>query len=103
MSNKYRTTLYIGVNADIYERIFQHKTGSGSVFTSRYKLTDLVYFEEFNFIEDAIAREKQLKRWHRDWKMNLIKEMNPDLVDLAEDWFTEDEISFHMQLLKKLK
>ena len=51
-----------------------------------------MYYEEFNTIEDAIVREKQLKNWHRDWKINLIKEANPGLDDLAVDWYTQEEI-----------
>jgi putative endonuclease len=53
-------------------------------------------------IEDAIDREKQLKRWHRDWKINLIKSVNPEMIDLAADWYSEEEIEFHIRLIKKL-
>ena len=60
-----------------------HKLGKGSVFTTKYKLSLLVYAEEFDNISDAIAREKQLKNWHREWKWNLVKQQNPRL----EDWY----------------
>lgn len=86
MSNKKRTTIYIGVTNDLQRRVGEHKSLNGSSFTSKYKLFDLVYYETFNDIEQAIAREKQLKNWHRDWKYNLIKEQNPLLENLAADW-----------------
>ncbi len=79
MTNKYRTTFYIGVTSDLNKRILQHILGEGSKFTKKYNLIDLVYFEEFTDINQAILREKQLKNWHHDWKINLIKEKNPTL------------------------
>lgn len=85
MSNKIRTVLYIGVTSNLANRVFEHKNGNGSVFTSRYKCFDLVYYEGFNDIEDAIAREKILKKWKREWKDNLIKKMNSNLKDLTND------------------
>jgi putative endonuclease len=62
--------------------MIQHKKGVGSKFTSKYNIRDLVYFEEFTDINQAILREKQLKNWHRDWKINLIKVKNPKLQTL---------------------
>lgn len=85
MSNKNRTTFYVGVTNNIERRVREHRSGS-SKFTGRYNLTHLVYFEKITDIVKAIEREKQLKRWHREWKINLIKFMNPDLEDLAKDW-----------------
>lgn len=82
MTNKYRTTFYIGVTADLSKRMVEHFQGSGSKFTKKYNLMDLVYFETFIDIDQAIAREKQLKNWHHDWKVNLIKEQNPTLETL---------------------
>ena len=79
MTNKYRTTFYIGVTSDLNKRMLQHTLGEGSKFTKKYNLIDLVYFEEFTDINQAILREKQLKNWHHDWKINLIKEKNPTL------------------------
>ena len=64
----------------------EHKTGIGSAFTSKYKLTCLLYYEKHGDIRNAIKREKQLKNWHRDWKMNIIKEVNPKMEDMAKDW-----------------
>ncbi|MEZ4810988.1 MAG: GIY-YIG nuclease family protein [Allomuricauda sp.] len=82
MTNKYRTTFYIGVTSNLSKRIIEHTEGIGSKFTKKYNLTDLVYFETFSDINQAIAREKQLKNWHHDWKINLVKEQNPTLKTL---------------------
>ncbi len=91
LGNSSQSSLYIGVTNDIERRIFEHKCGIGSVFTTKYLLTYLLYVEHFEKITDAIAREKQLKNWHRNWKLNLIKEFNPLLLDLAEDWYHEND------------
>ncbi len=64
----------------------EHSEGVGAKFTSKYNLIDLVYFEEFDNVNDAILREKQLKNWKREWKMNLIKMLNPELQDLKLDF-----------------
>lgn len=85
MSNKGRTTFYIGVTNDLERRVVEHKNGM-SVFTSKYKLFDLVYYEVISDIKTAISREKQLKRWHRGWKINLIKSFNPEFKNLSEGW-----------------
>ena len=85
MSNKNRTTFYIGVTNNLQRRVFEHKNGEGSVFTKKYSLHYLVHFERMPDIISAIKREKQLKSWHRKWKINLIKEQNPDLLDLSAD------------------
>jgi putative endonuclease len=79
MTNKYRTTFYIGVTANLKERLMQHSSGIGAEFTKKYNLTDLVYYEEFLDINQAIYREKQLKNWKRNWKVDLIKKINPTL------------------------
>jgi len=86
MSNKTRSTLYIGVTNDLERRVREHRNGIGTEFTNKYRLFELVYFEQISSITLAIQREKQLKRWHKEWKMNLIKELNPELIDLAKDW-----------------
>ncbi|MDR6942008.1 GIY-YIG nuclease family protein [Mucilaginibacter pocheonensis] len=82
MSNTYRTVFYIGVTADLRSRVWQHINGEGSIFVKKYKCHDLIYHEYFERITDAIDREKQLKRWHKDWKINLIKSINPEMKDL---------------------
>ena len=84
LSNFNRTTFYIGVTNNLESRITEHRNGTASQFTAKYKLYYLLYFEEFQSIQLAIAREKQLKRWHREWKINLIKTINPELKDLME-------------------
>ena len=83
MTNKRGGVLYIGVTADIAARIFQHKTGRGSAFCRKYGLTTLVLAEEYPTIEEAIAREKAMKAWKRQWKIELIEASNPNWDDLA--------------------
>jgi len=90
MSNEWLTTLYIGITNNLERRVLEHKVNKESNFTKKYKLNRLIYFEEGASIEDAIAREKQLKKWHIDWKWNLIKSMNPDLKDLSDGWYDEE-------------
>ena len=92
ISNKNRTVIYTGVSSNIEHRMLRHKAGRGSVFATRYHLTDLMYYERIHGMMNAINREKQLKRWHKEWKWNLVKSVNPELNDLAADWFSEDEI-----------
>ena len=85
MTNKPRGTLYIGVTNNIERRANEHYIEQGSAFASKYKLRRLVYIEETPDINNAIAREKQLKNWHRDWKINLIEAENPDWNDLISE------------------
>jgi len=85
LSNRSRNMTYVGVTTQLITRITQHKEGKGSVFTNKYNLKDLVYFEEFTDIFQAIAREKQLKNWRKEWKWNLIRASNPELRDLFDD------------------
>jgi putative endonuclease len=85
MSNKNRTTFYIGDTNCIERRVEEHKSGKNG-FSSRYNLFDLMYYERIIGFRNAIDREKQLKNWHRQWKINLIKEMNPEMKDLSRDW-----------------
>ncbi len=86
LTNKINTVLYIGVTNDLQRRVYEHKNKLVEGFSAKYNLSKLVYFEETGSIESAINREKQLKRWHRDWKINLIKENNPEFYDLSDDW-----------------
>jgi putative endonuclease len=78
--------LYTGVTSDLLSRVHQHRTGAVGGFTTRYAVNRLVWFEAALRMDEAIAREKQLKRWHRQWKLNLIEAGNPDWRDLAEDF-----------------
>lgn len=82
ITNKPRGVLYIGVTGGIDDRMERHVSGQGSKFSAKYKLKLLVYYEEFQYVQDAIARKKQLKRWHREWKFNLIEKSNPNWVNL---------------------
>ena len=75
-------TLYVGVTNDLARRIFKHKEQLTKGFTSRYGVTRLVWHESYNQITEAIAHEKELKKWRRDWKIRLIEEMNPEWEDL---------------------
>lgn len=86
MSNKVRSVLYIGVTNDLYRRYNEHKTGNIKGFTQKYRCCDLLYFEEYNNVNEAIAREKELKGWKRCKKENLIASNNPNNINLAEDF-----------------
>ncbi|MFC1633072.1 GIY-YIG nuclease family protein [Patescibacteria group bacterium] len=74
--------LYIGVTNNLIRRIFEHKQGKISSFTKRYKIYSLVYYEQANDISIAISREKQIKKWKRQWKVNLINQFNSQWIDL---------------------
>ncbi|TMU50491.1 GIY-YIG nuclease family protein [Flagellimonas algicola] len=87
ISNKKNGTIYIGYTNDLGKRMKQHKNGTGSRFAKRYALDKLVYYEKFKFPMSAIKREKQLKKWNRQWKINLINDFNPKWEDLT--WFFE--------------
>lgn len=87
--NKWNTTIYIGVTSELCYRVFQHKNKLIKGFTSKYNVDKLVHFEVFETPEEAILREKQLKGWRREKKLYLIKKKNPELKDLAEDWYDE--------------
>ena len=78
-------TIYIGVTSDLVQRIWKHRNGAFPGFTSRHRVFRLARYEQFGTMELAIAREKQLKRWHRGWKINLIEQDNPEWRDLAFD------------------
>ena len=84
MTNSKNSVLYIGVTSNLTKRVLEHKNHIYKGFSDNYNCTKLVYFEEFNNINDAIKREKQLKNWHRDWKTNLITNFNNNWKDLSE-------------------
>ena len=77
-------TLYIGVTSDLRKRVWEHKNDLVEGFTNKYRVHDLVYFESTRDIHSAIAREKQLKKWNRKWKLELIEKDNPGWEDLYE-------------------
>ena len=86
MSNYTRTVLYTGITNDLLRRVLEHKNEKGSIFTSRYKCFYLLYYEEHMDANSAIAKEKRLKKWLRQWKIDLIKKNNPEMLDLAAGW-----------------
>jgi putative endonuclease len=82
LASKKHGTLYLGVTRDIVRRSYEHRTKAVDGFTSRYGVDKLVWFEIYDDAATAIAREKELKKWRRDWKIRLIEEQNPGWVDL---------------------
>jgi putative endonuclease len=82
LASKIGGTIYIGVTNDLIRRVYEHKTKAVGGFTDEHDVDRLVYFEQFDDIENAIVREKRLKKWNRAWKIRLIEEANPDWVDL---------------------
>jgi putative endonuclease len=84
MASKRNGTLYIGVTNDLSRRVYEHREGLIEGFTKTYGVKHLVWFEDFPTAMDAIRREKRLKKYPRAWKINLIRERNPDWLDLAE-------------------
>ena len=93
LTNKRRGTLYIGVTNNFKRRIYEHRNGLQDGFTKTYGLQMVVLFERFQYVNHAIAREKQLKHWHRDWKISLIEESNPEWIDLYDKIFMDPESS----------
>jgi putative endonuclease len=82
VASKRNGSIYIGVTSNLIGRIWQHKQGTYDGFTKHYGINQLVYYETFTRMEDAIVREKRLKEWHRAWKLRLIEESNPEWRDL---------------------
>ena len=85
MASGFHGTIYTGVTSNLLQRIYQHREGILGGFTARYGCKRLVWFEMHGSMDSAIAREKQLKNWRREWKTALIEEVNPTWSDLAED------------------
>jgi len=88
MTNKYNTVLYTGMTNNFMRRVWEHKEGSGSIFTSRYSVTKLVYYESYENINLAIAKEKQIKGGSRQKKIDLINILNSKWNDLYEEALT---------------
>lgn len=85
LTNRKRGVLYIGVTNDMDRRLVEHRSGHNAGFTKRYNCHQLVLCEHYERIDEAIAREKQLKAWKRDWKITLIERSNPDWADLGDN------------------
>jgi len=90
MASASRRALYTGVTVKLRERIYEHEHDLIEGVSSKYKCHRLVYYETFNSVTDAIAREKQIKGWRREKKVKLLESMNPEWKDLAADWFPEE-------------
>jgi putative endonuclease len=84
LASRRHGTLYVGVNRDLSRRVWEHKTKATKGFTARYDLNRLVWYEEYPDPTSAISREKDIKKWRRDWKIRLIEEFNPNWLDLYE-------------------
>ena len=85
LANKRNGTLYTGVSSDLIKRVYEHKNGLADGFTKKYRIHHLVYFELHEDMLAAISREKQIKKWNRAWKLELIEKNNPEWRDLYED------------------
>ena len=85
LTNKPRSTLYVGVTNDLVRRVFEHREGLVKGFTARYGLKMLVYFERYDLPSAAIQREKNIKHWSRLWKLQLVESLNPQWRDLYND------------------
>ncbi len=83
LTNKSNKVLYIGVTNDLERRMYEHKNKMINGFTKKYNLNKLVYFETTSDVRSALEKEKQLKNWHRSWKINLINEFNSEWKDLS--------------------
>ena len=86
LSNYTNSTLYVGMTNDLKRRLYEHKNKLIEGFSSKYNTNKLVYFEETSDVKTAIQREKNLKKWNRQWKNELIEKTNPDYKDLSDDW-----------------
>jgi len=87
MANRYRGGMYVGVTADVLARVYRHRDGTGSTHVADFDKTRLVHVERHEEIERAIAREKLVKKWRREWKFALIEADNPEWDDLWNAWF----------------
>lgn len=87
MASRRNGTLYTGVTSNIIRRIYEHKNDIIDGFTKKYAVHNLIFFEKYNEIKDAIVREKQIKKWNRNWKIELIEKENPEWNDLYDGLF----------------
>jgi putative endonuclease len=82
LASKRNSTLYIGITSNLLKRVYEHKNNLIEGFTKKYNVHDLVYYETYNYVHDAITREKNIKKWRRQWKIELIEKSNPKWEDL---------------------
>ena len=94
LSNSQRTDLYTGVTSVLIHRVNNHKMGKGSLFSEKYRIHYLMYYEAHQTIYEAIKREKQIKKWNREWKLNLIRSVNPGMKDLWKEILPEGRFYF---------
>lgn len=85
MASRWNGTLYCGVTNDLLRRVVEHRERTAEGFTAKYGVSRLVWFEQHSNVNEAILREKRIKKWNREWKVRLIEERNPDWRDLAVD------------------
>ena len=86
LTNKTNSVIYIGITNNLLRRLYEHKNKLLKGFTKKYNVNKLVYFEQTSDINEAIKREKTLKKWNREWKIELIKKQNPEFKDLSSEW-----------------
>jgi len=105
LTNYERTTFYIGVTNNIIRRIVEHQNGIGSEFTKKYKLKYLIYYENYQYIDEALAREKELKKWSRKKKLDLIKTLNPELLDFGKEILDDFGLTYEeeKEFIKEIK
>ncbi len=89
LASKRNGTLYVGVTSNLEKRMWEHKNNLVKGFTAKYCFHVLVYYEISSSIEEAILREKQLKKWNRKWKLELVERVNPEWKDLSLDWIPD--------------
>ncbi|MCX6166297.1 MAG: GIY-YIG nuclease family protein [Ignavibacteriae bacterium] len=99
LASKKNGTLYIGITNNLIRRIVEHKEKIIKGFTAKYDIDKLVYYETYNYVNDAIKREKDLKEWHRKWKIRLIEKENKEWRDLFYDLVSEEEIKEMKELI----
>jgi putative endonuclease len=87
MASKRNGTLYIGVTSNLVKRVYEHRNNLVDGFTKEYSVYSLVYYETTNDVNSALLREKQMKKWKREWKINLIEKDNPQWKDLAVEYY----------------
>lgn len=93
LTNKYNNVFYIGFTSNLNQRVVEHKMKLHNGFTKQYNVSKLVYFEHFTDVYFAIAKEKKMKKWNREWKVELINKSNPDFRDLLYDLITDNDIA----------